>query len=85
MEDTGAGIDPAVVDRIFDPFFTTKPTGMGMGLSVCRSIVEIHGGRFWARNRNPYGATFQFTVARAGPISKEPSGASVMVNGNPSA
>jgi signal transduction histidine kinase len=54
------------VDRIFDPLFTTKPNGMGMGLSICKSIVEAHGGRIWALPRDPNGSVFQFTV----PISE---------------
>jgi C4-dicarboxylate-specific signal transduction histidine kinase len=56
IEDTGAGIDPAHSDLIFDTFFTTKPQGMGLGLSICRSIVEAHGGRLWASRRDPSGA-----------------------------
>jgi signal transduction histidine kinase len=62
VEDSGTGIDPEHVDRLFNAFFTTKPDGMGMGLSICRSIVEQHGGRIWAtRNFGP-GSTFQFTL-----------------------
>jgi C4-dicarboxylate-specific signal transduction histidine kinase len=62
VEDTGPGLDPATADRIFDPFFTTKPDGMGMGLSICRSIIDAHGGRFWAAPRKPWGTVFRFTV-----------------------
>ena len=62
VEDNGTGLDPATTDRIFDPFFTTKPAGMGMGLSICRSIIHAHGGRFWALPRTPCGTSFQFTV-----------------------
>jgi signal transduction histidine kinase len=62
VEDTGSGIDSKVADRIFDPFQTTKPNGMGIGLSICRSIVEAHGGRIWASPRAPHGATVCFTL-----------------------
>jgi C4-dicarboxylate-specific signal transduction histidine kinase len=62
VEDTGAGLDPAVADRIFDGFFTTKPDGMGMGLSICRSIIEAHGGQIWASPCVPHGAIFQFIL-----------------------
>jgi PAS domain S-box-containing protein len=62
VQDSGIGIDPADVDRLFNAFFTTKPSGMGMGLSISRSIIEAHGGRLWAsRNVGP-GATVQFTL-----------------------
>jgi PAS domain S-box-containing protein len=71
VEDTGTGLDQASADRIFDPFFTTKPNGMGMGLSICRSIIEAHGGRFWASPRAPHGAAFRFTVPAAPKISAE--------------
>jgi PAS domain S-box-containing protein len=65
VEDTGAGLDPVSAEHIFEPFFTTKPTGMGMGLSICRTIIEAHGGRLWASARAPYGTAFQFTVPTA--------------------
>jgi signal transduction histidine kinase len=62
VQDTGIGVDPADMDRLFQAFFTTKPNGMGMGLSISRSIIEAHGGRLWAsRNVGP-GATFQFIL-----------------------
>ena len=66
VEDTGGGIDPAHLDRIFDPFFTTKSTGMGLGLSICRSIVEAHGGKLRALPRSSIGTVFHLTLPRAG-------------------
>jgi signal transduction histidine kinase len=62
VEDAGTGLSPDAADRIFEPLFTTKPSGMGMGLSVCRSIVEAHGGRLSALSNSPYGTIFRFTV-----------------------
>jgi signal transduction histidine kinase len=62
VEDSGPGLDPAQTDRLFKAFFTTKPEGMGMGLSICRSIIDAHGGRLWASSNLPYGAVFQFTL-----------------------
>ena len=66
VRDAGTGIDEAIRERIFEPLFTTKSTGMGMGLSICRSIVEAHGGCLWVSPAKPYGADFQFTI----PISR---------------
>jgi PAS domain S-box-containing protein len=60
--DTGIGIPPPIVEQIFDPFFTTKPQGTGMGLRICRSIIEAHGGRLWAVSSSGRGATFQFCL-----------------------
>ena len=65
VADTGTGLDPATGDGIFDAFFTTKPDGMGMGLSICRSIIEAHGGRLWVSPNSPRGSIFQFTVPTA--------------------
>jgi PAS domain S-box-containing protein len=62
VEDTGPGLDPAIVQRIFDPFFSTKPYGLGLGLSISRSIIEAHGGRLWASLRAPHGTAFHFTI-----------------------
>jgi hypothetical protein len=62
VQDSGIGIDPANVDRLFQAFFTTKPKGMGMGLSISRSIIGAHGGRLWASHNVGPGATFQFTL-----------------------
>jgi predicted ATPase/signal transduction histidine kinase/GAF domain-containing protein len=62
VEDTGTGLDPSTADRIFEPFFTTKSDGIGMGLSICRSIIDAHGGRLWATPRNPCGTVFRFTL-----------------------
>jgi PAS domain S-box-containing protein len=62
VQDSGAGLDEEGLDRLFDAFYTTKPSGMGMGLSICRSIIEAHGGRIWASRNGGPGATFQFTL-----------------------
>jgi PAS domain S-box-containing protein len=62
VRDSGPGVDPARLEHLFDAFYTTKSSGMGMGLSICRSIIEAHGGRVWAMANEPRGATFQFTL-----------------------
>jgi signal transduction histidine kinase len=62
VQDSGSGIDANSMHRLFDAFFTTKPDGMGMGLSICRSIIESHGGRIWASPNTGPGATFQFSL-----------------------
>jgi signal transduction histidine kinase len=64
VQDSGIGLDPKNVERIFDAFHTTKPGGLGMGLSISRSIVERHGGRLWAVSNDGPGATFRFTLHR---------------------
>jgi C4-dicarboxylate-specific signal transduction histidine kinase len=66
VQDSGPGIDPERLDQVFAPFYTTKNTGIGMGLSICRSIITAHGGRLWAEANRPAGAIFQFTLP-AGP------------------
>ena len=62
ISDTGVGISPQIADQIFDPFFTTKTNGTGMGLRICRSIIESHGGRLWAVGSQGRGATFHFSL-----------------------
>jgi signal transduction histidine kinase len=62
VTDCGAGVSEENADRLFTPFFTTKSGGMGMGLSISRSIIEAHGGRLWVAANVPFGAMFQFTL-----------------------
>jgi signal transduction histidine kinase len=62
VADTGTGIGSQELEQIFNPLFTTKAGGMGMGLSICRSIIEAHGGRLWVTTNLPRGAIFYFTV-----------------------
>ena len=69
VEDTGSGIDPSLVDRVFEPFFTTKARGMGMGLSICRSIIESHGGLLSVSARRPNGSSFCATLPTTPPNS----------------
>jgi signal transduction histidine kinase len=62
VRDSGPGFAPQSAGQIFAPFYTTKSTGLGMGLSICRSIIEAHGGQLWASANVPRGAVVQFTV-----------------------
>jgi C4-dicarboxylate-specific signal transduction histidine kinase len=62
VRDSGPGLSPECLRRLFEPFYTTKPNGMGMGLSICRRIVEVHGGRLWATGHASQGALFRFTI-----------------------
>ncbi|WP_050422119.1 sensor histidine kinase [Bradyrhizobium tropiciagri] len=62
VQDTGPGVSPETLPHLFEPFYTTKPNGMGMGLTICRSIIEAHGGRLWVSACEPRGALFQFAI-----------------------
>jgi two-component system sensor kinase FixL len=62
VEDSGAGVDQKNIEQLFEPFYTTKPQGLGMGLSISRSIIEAHGGRLWVEPGGATGATFRFTL-----------------------
>ena len=66
VRDSGPGIDPTHLERVFEAFYTTKSGGVGMGLAICRSIIDAHGGRLWADANEPRGAVFQFTLPGAG-------------------
>jgi len=66
VQDRGIGLDEQSLERVFEAFYTTKPEGMGMGLSISRSIIEAHGGRLWPVAHRDYGATFQFTLPTEG-------------------
>jgi signal transduction histidine kinase len=62
IKDSGPGLDPERLDHLFDSFFSTKPQGLGIGLTISRSIIEAHSGRLWAEANAPRGAIFQFTL-----------------------
>jgi signal transduction histidine kinase len=70
VSDTGVGLPPGQADQIFNAFFTTKPHGTGMGLRICRSIVESHGGRLWAADNSPRGASFYASLPTKVEISE---------------
>jgi C4-dicarboxylate-specific signal transduction histidine kinase len=67
VRDSGPGLAPATLARLFTAFYTTKPKGLGLGLSICRTIIEANGGRLWASANAPRGAVFQFTL----PVSQD--------------
>jgi signal transduction histidine kinase len=75
VRDSGPGIDPKYVERVFEAFYTTKTSGVGMGLSICRSIIGAHGGRLWADVNEPQGAVFKFTCPARNVSSRTESGA----------
>jgi signal transduction histidine kinase len=73
VRDSGPGFAPAAIERVFEAFYTTKPGGLGLGLSICRSIIETHNGRLWASPNVPRGAIFAF-IAPAHPSAEQPAG-----------
>jgi signal transduction histidine kinase len=72
VRDSGPGVDPRQVHRIFEAFYTTKSSGTGMGLTICRSIINAHGGQLWAEANKPHGAVFQFTLPSETQVEYEP-------------
>ena len=77
VKDSGPGIDPQMIDKIFDPFYTTKPGGMGMGLSISRSILQVHGGRLWAAAKDGPGTIFHFSLPKYHEVEKHAGVAAV--------
>jgi signal transduction histidine kinase len=73
VEDSGTGLDPEASARIYDAFYTTKPAGMGMGLSICRSILQAHDGRLWATANHGPGTTFHFALPKEQETNAEPA------------
>jgi PAS domain S-box-containing protein len=73
VRDSGPGLAPATLEHLFDAFYTTKPGGLGLGLSICRSIIEAHGGRLSAKANVPRGAIFEFSLPLAPDIAKQPA------------
>ena len=73
VSDTGIGFPPQLAEQIFDPFFTTKAGGTGMGLRICRSIIEAHGGRLWGVGTPGQGATFHLTLPMARNVARSPN------------
>jgi len=71
IADSGTGIAEDILPSLFDPFFTTKPTGLGMGLSICRSIIEFHGGRIWVSSEVGVGTQFLFAIPLTSPNHDE--------------
>jgi signal transduction histidine kinase len=75
VQDSGPGIDPTHLERIFEAFYSTKSGGTGMGLSICRSIIDAHGGKLWAAANQPLGAVFRFTLPDAErELTRSPAG-----------
>jgi signal transduction histidine kinase len=72
VQDWGCGIASPDVNSVFEPFFTTKPAGLGMGLAICRRVIQAHGGRIWAANNKEAGATISFSLPST-PARPEPS------------
>jgi two-component system sensor kinase FixL len=72
VRDSGTGIPAALIENLFEPFVTTKPEGLGLGLSIARTVVDTHGGRIWAENVEGSGATVSFLLPSA-PLSEEPT------------
>jgi PAS domain S-box-containing protein len=76
VRDSGPGLATATIERLFDAFYTTKPGGLGLGLSICRSIIETHGGRLSAKDNVPHGATFEFSLPTYPDVANQPVGVS---------